>query len=178
MFHIHAILKHIILKQLTNFMMKNATLRIFIFLLLGFSTTISLAQSNSNKVVKIKDLFKLTATNRMVDSISKNLTITLSKQAEPYKNKSGYQEYQSSVKQQTEELSNNLINVEMVKIYDVNFTEDEINQMIKFYQTPAGKKLVKMLPIIQDELLVSLKSKYLPDFLRKVQEKFQELKNK
>jgi hypothetical protein len=35
---------------------------------------------------------------------------------------------------------------DLVKLYTDTFTEDEINQLIAFYDTPVGKKAVKALP--------------------------------
>ena len=39
----------------------------------------------------------------------------------------------------------------LVPIYDRNFTHVEIKEMIKFYHTPVGKKLVKSTPQIIEE---------------------------
>ncbi len=39
----------------------------------------------------------------------------------------------------------------MVPIYDKYFTDDDIRQMIAFYNTPVGKKLVENLPLITQE---------------------------
>ena len=39
----------------------------------------------------------------------------------------------------------------MIPIYDKHFTQDEIRQLIAFYQTPIGLKLVEKLPAIAQE---------------------------
>ncbi|TWI53352.1 hypothetical protein IQ22_02566 [Pseudomonas duriflava] len=38
------------------------------------------------------------------------------------------------------------IKPEMVKLYTQNFTEDELEDLIKFYQSPLGKKMMTTLP--------------------------------
>jgi hypothetical protein len=38
-----------------------------------------------------------------------------------------------------------------VLIYDKHFTHDDIKQLIKFYETPVGQKLIKSLPAITQE---------------------------
>ena len=39
----------------------------------------------------------------------------------------------------------------VVPIYSKYFTEEEINQIVKFYKTPIGKKMVEKLPLIMQD---------------------------
>ncbi|TXK46445.1 DUF2059 domain-containing protein [Pontibacter qinzhouensis] len=36
-------------------------------------------------------------------------------------------------------------------IYDKHYTHDEVKQLIKFYQTPLGKKAISTMPLIMEE---------------------------
>ena len=40
-----------------------------------------------------------------------------------------------------------------IELYNANFTEDEINELIEFYQTPLGKKTLSALPRITAEAM-------------------------
>ena len=55
---------------------------------------------------------------------------------------------------------------EFVKIYSKHFTEDEINDLIKFYKTPSGQALVDKQPLIQKEMMLvttGIMSKHIPE---------------
>ncbi len=39
----------------------------------------------------------------------------------------------------------------IIPIYDKYFTDDDIHQLLAFYSTPVGKKLVENLPVITQE---------------------------
>lgn len=43
-------------------------------------------------------------------------------------------------------LSFNALKDDMIKIYVAEFTEDELKEITKFYQTPVGKKMVAKMP--------------------------------
>jgi len=40
-----------------------------------------------------------------------------------------------------------------IELYNANFTEEEINELIEFYQTPLGKKTLSALPRITGEAM-------------------------
>jgi len=41
----------------------------------------------------------------------------------------------------------------IIPVYDKYFTQDDIRQLIKFYQTPVGKKIIKVMPSISAETM-------------------------
>ena len=42
-----------------------------------------------------------------------------------------------------------------IPIYEKHFTHDDIKQMIAFYQSPIGKKLLKKMPVIMQESMTA-----------------------
>ena len=50
--------------------------------------------------------------------------------------------------------SNELVEL-IIPIYDRHFSIEEIEDLIAFYQTPTGKKLVKTQPIIMEESMLA-----------------------
>ena len=40
-----------------------------------------------------------------------------------------------------------------IELYNTNFTEEELNELIEFYKTPLGKKTLTSLPIIMGETM-------------------------
>jgi uncharacterized protein len=67
--------------------------------------------------------------------------------------------------------------VEMiVPVYDRNLTHDDVKQLIKFYESPTGKKFVSVLPKITQESMV-VGEKWGRDLAQKVIAKMQEQQN-
>lgn len=60
----------------------------------------------------------------------------------------------------------------LVKTYQETWTEDEIQQLVKFYESPVGKKYVQVMPDLMQKgmkLAQGQVQKYAPDFGKKVQ---------
>ena len=45
----------------------------------------------------------------------------------------------------------NKLKPEMVKLYTDNFTEQELKDLVKFYQSPLGQKIVKTMPQVTEQ---------------------------
>jgi hypothetical protein len=64
------------------------------------------------------------------------------------------------------------------KVYDKYFSESDIDELLKFYQSPTGQKLIKVSPDIQMEFMQSyIKAEYL-SFQKKVEDKRKEIKGR
>src|SRR5579871_5041557 len=55
------------------------------------------------------------------------------------------------------------------RVYKAAFTQDEIDGIIKFYKTPAGKAMVKKLPIVLQHVMTEMQALMQPT-LQKVRE--------
>jgi len=76
----------------------------------------------------------------------------------------------SSIMTLTQEMSKKLMNEDFVLIYGKYYTEQEIKDLVAFYKTPLGKKLIKNTPEIQKEVTTVMMSKYLPDLQKNLTE--------
>lgn len=65
-----------------------------------------------------------------------------------------------------------LINL-IVPIYDKHFTEEDINALVAFYDTPVGKKMVEKLPLIMQES-ITVGQKWGKEIAEKVIQKMNE----
>ena len=59
-----------------------------------------------------------------------------------------------------------IMDEDMVGIYDRYYTEQEIKDLIRFYKTKTGQKLINSASDIQNELMNIIKTKYLGEFLK------------
>jgi hypothetical protein len=64
----------------------------------------------------------------------------------------------------------------MVKYYDKYFTQQEIKELIKLYESPVMKKVLKLTPEINQQMMSAVTTKYLPEYQAKVMQKMNELK--
>ena len=125
-----------------------------IFLLLLFSH-LSLADQISHRKA-VEDLFLLTKTSKMMDSVKiqtkKILFQQLREQDIPEAKKPIFNKYMSKMI----ELITNTVNWDKIKpqmtdLYVSNFSENEINDMLAFYRSPTGKKFVEKMPVIMQK---------------------------
>ena len=82
----------------------------------------------------------------------------------------------SSMMQTSLEFSIKLTDEEMA-LYDKYFSQNEINDFIAFYKSPAGQKLIKAAPEIQKEASINMMQKYMPDFQKSIRVMDEEMKN-
>lgn len=67
---------------------------------------------------------------------------------------------------------------DMVPIYEKHFTAQEIQKYTDFYLTPEGQKLINSAPILQQEMMATTMTKYMPEMKKRIAAKMQLLANK
>jgi hypothetical protein len=103
----------------------------------------------------------------MLNNFSKTDTLDSSKKAK-------IDTIKTFVQQEMNKFMESYISKYLVEIYDRHFTEREIKDITKFYESTAGKKLLSVSPEIQRETMEKI-GPFLQDFQIKLQAKFQEL---
>lgn len=63
-----------------------------------------------------------------------------------------------------------------LNLYDKYFTREEIDDMIAFYKSPAGRKYVNMTPEITKEIMMKVMKDYLPEMQKGMKDKKAEQK--
>ncbi|GEM_PF-343385 len=128
---------------------------IIVSIILSITTLTVFSQT---KQESIKELFYLMKTESMFDklvfpfqsvqkdSISKVITSTLMNSFKPIFKKIMYED--------------------MVGIYDKYYTQNEIKDLIKFYKSKTGKKLLNLTPEIQNDIMKIVQTKYLGEFMK------------
>lgn len=90
--------------------------------------------------------------------------------------KAKYDKFVEYVMQEGKNMSMKILNEEMVKYYDKYFTQQEIKELIKLYESPVMKKVLKLTPEINQQMMSAVTTKYLPEYQAKVMQKMNELK--
>ncbi|MCG8700307.1 MAG: DUF2059 domain-containing protein [Bacteroidales bacterium] len=137
--------------------------------------TLNFLQAQS-KTEKINSLINLMQPNKIIDKSFANMNQMFKEQAKKELSQDASKKYNEYMMDETKEIVKILMNTDLPQIYNKYFTEDEIDAMIIFYQSPAGKKLTKVTPNIQKELITALMKKYIPEVRQKFSAKIEELK--
>ena len=139
-----------------------------------------LTSNAQDKASDLKTLFGLMNTEKMMDGMMESILPMMKQNAsENIKGddaKEKFDKYMDFVTSETKELTNRLINEEMVLIYDRHFTHQEVKDLIQFYESKTGKKMLEKTPEIMKDLMSSMMTKYMPDLQEKMMKKLQESK--
>jgi hypothetical protein len=65
-------------------------------------------------------------------------------------------------------ITKRLINEDMVALYDKYFTEKDITDLLVFYKSSAGQKMVKVTPDLNKEMMTILVTKYMPEIVQMI----------
>ncbi len=140
------------------------SLLILSFCVLSFAVN---AQNNS-KNEKIKQLLELTGSGKMaiqmMNQMMANLKTTHSKAGDEF-----WEDFKKEIR--AEDIENMII-----PIYDKYYTENDIEQLIAFYNSPIGKKMISTMPqVIQESMVVG--QNWGKQIIEKIQAKLKEKDN-
>jgi hypothetical protein len=134
-----------------------------------------------DKTSDVKKLLQLTSSEKMLEGIFSNMVPALKQQASAQlkggDSKEKLDGYVDFMMKELQEITKKLLHEDMVSIYDKSFTHAEIKDMIKFYESPTGKKMIEKTPELTTDVVSAMMTKYMPEFQEKLGKKLGELKN-
>lgn len=146
--------------------------------LLVLTLAIAVNAVAQDKASDVKKLFQLMQSEKMIDDMLGNMVPFMKQQmtakSQDAESKEKFDKFVDFLMDEIKVLSNTLLNEEMVDIYNKNFTHDEILDLIAFYESPTGKKLIEKNPIISAELLQVMQTKFIPQFQEVIGKKVKE----
>jgi len=110
-----------------------------IFIVLSFSGY----SQDSEKIKDIKKMLELTGSGKMGIQVMQNL-LTSFKKSFPDVDEKFWDDFMREIKPED-------LDALIIPIYDKYYTEEEIKQLIKFYNSPIGKKSIDKMPAIMQE---------------------------
>ena len=134
--------------------------KLFIITMLVFTINITVFSAETPKQKKIKELFQVmdiqAATNEMSEMILNDTdSMKLSKNQK------------AAMQKEMQSMMDYVLN-KQAELYDRHFTEQEIDDILNFYKTPAGKKIIEETPKITKELFTDLMENYYPDMIKRM----------
>ena len=135
--------------------------KLFIIIMLIFSMSITGFSAETSKQKKIKELFQVmdvqATTNEMSQMILNDTgNMSLSKNQ------------RAALQKEMQSMMDYVLN-KQAELYDRHFTEQEIDDILNFYKTPAGKKIIEETPKITKELFTDLMENYYPDMIKRME---------
>ena len=142
--------------------------------------SIALFSFGQDKAADAKKLIEVMAAEKMIDGMMDNMIPMLKQQASGQIKgadaKEKFDKYVDFLMTETKELTKKIVNEEMVRLYETHFTHSEIKDMIAFYESPTGKKMLEKTPELTTDLMNVMMTKYMPEFQQKIGGKLEELK--
>jgi hypothetical protein len=118
-----------------------------IFTLLICGSTYSIFAQSETKIKKIKQMLELNGSANVSMQVIKTM-LTQFEKLYPKVDKEVWEEFAKEIK------AEDLIAL-IIPVYDKYYTEEDIDQLIVFYNSPIGKKVTETLPAISQESMVA-----------------------
>jgi uncharacterized protein len=125
----------------------------------------------ATKQENIKALFTLMQTDSMAVKMMNSMMPMLMNPASTVKDSTARVQREAMLKKITGvmmDITKRLMNEDMTALYDKYYSEKDIKDLLAFYKSDAGKKMVKITPDLNKEMIMILVTKYLPEIQRSI----------
>ena len=150
------------------------------FLTSVFCFVVFISGYSQTKQESIKELFHTMQTDSLIDksftSMVPGILNQMQGQIKDSTARARSKEMMISVMQTAKEISKKMLNEDMVASYDKYFTQNEINDFIRFYKSPSGQKFIQVTPDIQKDMMTAMMQKYMPEIQKTIKAKIDESK--
>ena len=139
-------------------------------------SSLSFAQSPS-KTQKINRLIQIGNESKTIEKMMTVFTNgfkDLAKQRN-VKDRAKYDAYINYVSTECTEVANRLMKKQLPLIYNKYFTEQELDEMIRFQLSPLGKKMAQTMPLIQADISKEILTTEYPQLKLKLDKKLSEI---
>ncbi|WP_026898735.1 DUF2059 domain-containing protein [Daejeonella oryzae] len=133
--------------------------------------------SAQSKTDKIKELLKLTNSEKSMKSTMDNMTRMFEQNPSAAKATKKDSLFKKYVKEEMTAFAKKIQEKDMVELYDQYFTLSDIQKFISFYNTAEGQKFLDLMPVIQSTLMTNMLKDDLPAMQAKFKKKLEELEN-
>jgi hypothetical protein len=135
---------------------------------------------SQTKQESIKELFKCmnqdSMTDKMLNSMIPIMMNQMKNQFSPEDTSlnTSFQDMMKSIAESTRAMTKQMIDGEMIDLYDKYFNETEINDFLAFYKSPSGQKFIKVTPDLMNDLMIVMMQKYMPEIQKSIKSKIED----
>lgn len=137
-----------------------------ILFVLLLSISVSLNCQAQTKQENIKVMFQLMQTDSVVEKMMNSMLPVMMKSIPQAQDSTAKSQLDATMKKMTQvmmTITKRLLNEDLVGLYDKYFTESEVKDLVTFYKSSAGKKMVAVSPELNKEMMMILITKYFPE---------------
>lgn len=153
--------------------------KLFLLLIIAFALTN--AAFSQTKQDDIKKMLKLLQIEKSMDAVMNSMLPMMRQQAGKAQDEATnlkIDEFMEFFTKEFKLMMDKMINDDFVKIYDKHFTHEDIKDIIKFYESPSGKKYIEKTPELTTETAQIMMTKYMPVLQEKIKMKMEKEKSK
>ena len=155
------------------------------FIVFGIAVSVASADQESHRLATLK-LLEVTNAQKMLDHLTTSIKTVMEQQFASLDLTPEGQEVMQEVKEELMTWFSGFFVWEQIRdlyidIYIEVFTEEEINELVAFYQTPLGQKLLAKMPVLMQvsmQRTQAIMQKRMPEFQRRLLKSIAELKRK
>ncbi|NIJ43639.1 hypothetical protein FHR24_000078 [Wenyingzhuangia heitensis] len=139
-----------------------------------FFLTLSLNAQTSKEKVKEMQADKMVSQmmDQMIPMMQQQIKATLKTEEQKQKLES----INTIILEEVKSFTKEMINGPMVTIYAKHFNDKDINDLIKFYKSDTGKKLITLTPVITNDLMQNMMQNGIPKFQKRIKERVEQVK--
>jgi hypothetical protein len=141
---------------------------------LMFCLPVWMSAFSQTKQESIKELFHLMGNDSTIDEMINSVALLsdqIQGQIKDSTERFNSEEVMKSAMQIVKNKYKKMMDEDMVALYDKYFSQKEINDLIAFYKSPSGQKMIKVEPQIDKDLMAIVSQKYMPEMLKDMQAK-------
>jgi hypothetical protein len=140
----------------------------------------SVAQDKTDDIKRLMSVMQIdkmvdNSMQQMQNAMKQQITAQMATQGDSAKDEL-IGKFMDFVLSETTAIAKKMLNEDLPSIYEKHFTSEEINDLILFYESPTGKKMLEKTPEIGGEIMNIMTAKYMPGFSQKINEKMTEIK--
>ena len=141
--------------------------------------TLTMGQDKADNIKRLMNAMQM---EKMVDNTMQAMKnamkqqVTMQMQGEQREQaKEAMESLMDFVSTETSAITKKMFEEDLPSVYEKYFTEEEVNELIQFYESPTGKKLLEQTPEMTGEIMSIMSTKYMPILSSKMKEKMKEL---
>ncbi|MDZ7900368.1 MAG: DUF2059 domain-containing protein [Arcicella sp.] len=127
---------------------------------------------SQTKKENLTELFKLMEVDKMMDKMYGSIIPMMQSQMrksvpdslQTTKSKAMMDDNMKVIMEESKKMASDFLNNDMVGIYEKNFSDQEVKDLVAFYKTSTGKRMIEKTPAIQQETMQIMMTKYMPKF--------------
>ena len=132
----------------------------FLFTLLSIVYVPGFSQTKEKDLEKLFELMNL---DKLIESMMQGMMPVMEK-IDADLSSEMYDKYMKVTMEEAKNFTKKILDKEMLPLYDRNFTHEEIKDLVAFFSSSTGQKMLEKAPVLSAELGQIIADKYLQEF--------------